>query len=61
MADKNDRLGALWAKTSAKGDYFTGTITIGGVTTKLVVFANRFKENDTQPDWVICKSVPKEA
>jgi hypothetical protein len=56
---KEDKLGALWAKSGGKGDYFSGEIEIGGVKTKVVVFANGFKQGDKHPDWIIYKSQPK--
>ena len=55
--DPTDKLGALWQRTSAKGDYFTGTI--NGA--KVVIFANRFKTEEKHPDWIVYKSTPKEA
>lgn len=59
MADMN-KLGSLWQKESPKaGTYFTGTIKIAGVEMPLVVFANR-KTKDTQPDWTIFESKPKD-
>lgn len=61
MADKNEKLGALWAKTSSKGDYFSGEITINGTTHKLVVFANSFKDAANKPDFVIYRSLPRDA
>jgi hypothetical protein len=59
MPNKEDKLGALWAKSGGKGDYFSGEIEIGGVKTKVVVFANGFKQGDKHPDWIIYKSQPK--
>ena len=59
MPNKDDKLGALWQKRKGEQDYFTGEVTINGVTTKLVVFANGFKESDKHPDWVIYKSQPR--
>jgi uncharacterized protein (DUF736 family) len=55
--DKADKLGALWQRTSAKGDYFTGEI--NGV--KVVVFANSYKTDEKHPDWVVWKSKPRDA
>lgn len=55
--DNTDKLGALWQRTSAKGDYFTGEIN----GTKVVIFANRFKTTDKHPDWIIYKSQPRDA
>lgn len=51
--DPNE-LGALWVKTSSRGEYMTGTI--NGVA--VVVFRNE-KRNDKQPDWRVLKSQPK--
>jgi len=56
MPDKEDEIGALWQKTSAKGDYFTGTV--NGV--QVVIFPNQFKREDKRPDWRIFKSKPRE-
>ena len=55
MPEKNpDELGALWIKTSPKGDYMTGTI--NGVA--VVVFRNERKTGQ-QPDWRVLKSRPR--
>jgi hypothetical protein len=58
--DPNE-LGVLWAKTSARGDYFTGSIEIDGTKHQIVVFKNGNKKNEKAPDWRILKSKPKEA
>lgn len=57
MAEKNPgELGALWVKTSGRGEYMTGEIS--GV--KVVVFKNDKKaEGSKQPDWRVLKSKPK--
>lgn len=59
MPNQDDKLGALWAKSSERGDYFTGEIEINGVKTKLVVFSNRFKDDERKPDFIIYKSKPR--
>jgi len=59
MANVDDKLGALWAKTSDRGDFFTGEIEIDGTKTRLVVFENRFKDGDKKPDWIIYRSKPR--
>ncbi len=56
MSTKPEKLGALWQKSSAKGDYFTGEV--NGV--KVVVFANGYKQSDKHPDWIVYKSEPRE-
>lgn len=59
MADfkkDDDEIGALWAKTGAKGDYFTGTVN----GERIVVFKNGNKKSDKSPDFRILKSKPKE-
>jgi hypothetical protein len=54
--DKDDSIGALWAKFDTRGrPFFTGVV--NGV--NIVVFQNT-KTNDRQPDWRIKKSKPKE-
>ena len=55
MSDFNDKIGALWQRTSAKGTtYLTGEIN----GQKIVAFPNR-KEHDKQPDWQVYKSQPR--
>ena len=55
MAEKNEKIGALWVKASDRGDYMTGEV--NGV--KVVVFTNSFKQDDKHPDYVVYKSKPK--
>jgi hypothetical protein len=51
-----DELGALWIKTSARGEYMTGTIDGQPV----VVFRNDKKaEGSKQPDWRVMKPKPR--
>ncbi len=56
VPNKEDELGALWLKTSAKGDYLTGKI--NGV--DVVVFQNSYKTESKHPDWRVFKSQPRE-
>jgi uncharacterized protein (DUF736 family) len=54
--DPNE-LGALWIKTSGRGEYMTGTISGQPV----VVFRNdRKKEGSKAPDWRVMKPKPRE-
>jgi hypothetical protein len=56
-AKNPDELGALWEKTSARGDFMTGTI--GGQA--VVVFKNDKKTpGSKQPDWRVLKAKPRE-
>lgn len=58
MPKDPNELGALWVKTSARGEYMTGTIEgIGAV----VLFKNDRKSSDKQPDWRVLKSKPRDA
>ena len=57
MPKQDDKIGALWLKSSDRGDYFTGEV--NGV--KVVVFANQYREAEKHPDWIIYKSRPKGA
>jgi len=52
---KEDDMGALWIKSSARGEFMTGTI--GGVA--VVCFRNDGKTGK-QPDWRVLKSKPRE-
>jgi uncharacterized protein (DUF736 family) len=61
MADKNEKLGALWAKASSRGQYFTGQLEIDGVKTRIVVFENKFKDDEKKPDFIIYKAIPRES
>lgn len=57
-----DNVGALWEKTSAKGNtFFSGVVEIDGKSTNIVVFKNSQKEEGSnQPDYRILISKPKE-
>jgi uncharacterized protein (DUF736 family) len=53
MPRNPDEIGALWKKTSAKGTVFlSGKINGQAV----VIFANRDKKNDKQPDYRVLLS-----
>lgn len=58
MLKKEDECGALWQKSAESGDYFSGHVEIAGAKHKIVVFANRYKDADKKPDWIIYKSKP---
>lgn len=54
--DPNE-IGALWSKTSARGEYFTGTVNGQAV----VVFRNDRKAPGSKaPDWRVMKPKPKD-
>ena len=58
MPQQEDKVGALWARTSSKGTkYFSGEIN----GQKVVVFANGRKDSDKHPDWHVYKSTPQES
>lgn len=54
---KKRELGAFWTRESAKGKYLSGSIEIDelGVKkkVKVVMFPNRYKDNDKKPDYVL--------
>lgn len=56
---QDDRLGALWQKRSAKGEYMTGNIEINGEKIGVVVFSNDKRGNDKAPDWRILRAKPR--
>lgn len=49
-----DEIGALWAKTSAKGEYLSGEI--NGV--RVVCFRAQ-KKSEKSPDWRVLKAQPR--
>jgi hypothetical protein len=56
MKKNPDELGALWSKTSSRGEYMTGTINGQPV----VVFGNeKWTEGGKQPKWRVLKAKPK--
>jgi uncharacterized protein (DUF736 family) len=50
-------IGAFWTRDSSKGKYLSGSIEVDelGVKKKMkvVMFPNRFKDNDKKPDYVL--------
>lgn len=57
QAKNPDELGALWEKTSGRGQYFTGSVNGQAV----VVFKNDRKQPGSKaPDWRILKAKPRE-
>ena len=57
---KQREIGAFWTKSSSKGKYISGSIEIDelGVKKKIrvVMFPNKFKDNDKKPDYVLYES-----
>jgi uncharacterized protein (DUF736 family) len=51
MADNS--IGALWLNEGKKGEFYSGKLTIGGVTTSIVVFKNDYKKANNHPDFRI--------
>jgi len=62
MSDgKNESLGALWIHESQSGQkYMSGTIEIDGVKHGIVVFKNKFKEENKHPDYRILPKQEKQ-
>jgi len=67
---QDEKVGALWSKSSSRGEFFTGNIELkpeqiaelqaNGGKLAVVVFRND-KKTGNQPDWRILKSKPKDA
>src|SRR5690242_8958539 len=55
MGDLGDSIGGLWLNESKQGNkYMSGSVTIDGKETKVIVFKNtRKKENERTPDYRI--------
>ena len=58
---QDDRLGALWRKSSERGEFFTGKIRVaGGEEINIVCFPNRHKaDGDNKPDYDILRARPR--
>lgn len=67
---QDEKVGALWTKTSARGEFFTGNIELkpeqiaelqaNGGKLAVVVFSNDKKPvGSKQPDWRILRAKPK--
>ena len=58
-------IGAFWTRDSSKGKYLSGSIEVDelGVKRKMkvVMFPNRYKDNDKKPDYVLYVSKDAEA
>lgn len=62
MSEKKQSIGALWEKTSGKGNkFFSGNIEWKGEKISIVVFPNNFKESEKHPDHKIYESEPRES
>jgi len=48
-------IGALWRKGGDK-PFYSGSVTVGGEKLEIVIFKNKYKEKDNQPDLRIYKS-----
>ena len=56
-----ESIGALWKKQGSKGEFFSGSITVGDNKLDIVVFSNDKGDNPKRPDYKIFISEPKEA
>lgn len=54
----NNNIGALWAKSSKRGMYFSGMLEIDGRKIPIVCFNNSRKSKPNQPDYHIMIAQP---
>lgn len=57
---KERDIGALWKREGKNQRYLSGKLTIDGKVTNVVVFVNKFKEKENQPDFRIYEDRPRE-
>ena len=57
---KERDIGALWKREGKNQRYLSGKLTIDGKVTNVVIFVNKFKEKDNQPDFRIYEDRPRE-
>ena len=56
---RESEIGAQWEKETQDGkEYMTGNINLNGEKVSLVLFRNRFKDDDLKPDFRIYKREP---
>ena len=56
------QIGALWLKKTKDGkSYFSGVVEYPGVNLHVAIFKNEKKEKESQPDYQIIWSPPKDA
>ena len=59
---KDREMGALWKKQGRSQTYLSGTVKrADGTTQRVIVFENKNKKAENQPDFVIYESKPQEA
>ena len=68
MSEKDQKVGALWAKSSSRGEFMTGNIELtpeqiaelqaNGGKMSVVVFPNE-RKTGKQPDWAMLKARPR--
>lgn len=68
MSEKDQKVGALWAKSSSRGEFMTGNIEMtteqiselqsNGGKMSVVVFRNE-RKSGKQPDWAMLKARPR--
>ena len=56
---REDEIGALWTKTSQKGDYMTGYVLVDGAKLPIVAFRVQ-RGGERAPTWRLLKSKPRE-
>ena len=57
---KERDIGALWKREGKNQRYLSGKLTINGKVTNVVVFVNKYKEKENQPDFRIYEDRPRE-
>ena len=55
-----NNLGSLWLKKGKNSSYLSGKVSLQGpngeiITQNVIIFKNKFKEKDNQPDYLIFK------
>lgn len=57
---KEREIGALWKREGKNQRFLSGKITLNDEVVNVVVYVNKFKEKDNQPDFRIYKDRPME-
>ncbi len=57
---KERDIGALWKREGKGQRYLSGKLTVKGEQVDIVVFVNKFKEKENQPDFRVYYSKPRD-
>ena len=55
-----DKIGAFWQRSGAKGEYLSGQIELNGEKINVIAFKNGRKSKSNHPDWILYLQRPRQ-